>query len=58
MAYSNEANMAAQIANTRLAASAGDMDNAFRFLDRALDCSMRTAVELAEIDAVYAEIKS
>ncbi len=58
MTYSNEATVVAQIANAKSAAVAGDKDSAFDFLSAALDCSTRSAAELAEIDTVYAEIKA
>lgn len=58
MIYLNESTVAAQITNAKSAAVAGDKDSAFDFLSAALDCSTRSAAELAEIDTIYAEIKA
>lgn len=54
----NEATVAANINNAFAALAAGDMDGAFSFLSKALDCSNWNAAELAKIDAAYATIKA
>jgi len=54
----NTTSFADQLQAARDNAAAGQFDDAFMCLQRALDCCDRTEEELAQVDEVYGEIKA
>lgn len=54
----NTTSFADQLQAARDNAAAGNFDDAFMSLERAMACSDRTMEELAQVDEVYAEVKA